>query len=243
MNPETTPEPEGEPTPNLSTISAGGFTATVDAYATYDREIYFLSMVGSQTSLKAIWATLLKQPPDNAHITEGVGMDLGKTYRVNVPKFTIGTWTTKIQRLKRSTAYHALVYSRICEYAYIEKAGEKNFVIFDQYGVAESDSDTNEDFDGDAYVADLYYHFLNKRTTLPLHKDWAPWLWLRAGKQRYGRGSIKEMNTGSEIQRAFLCDVDNYALGKDITKAIVEGELKTTTVLPTRRQIEEAITT
>ena len=29
-------------------------------------------MVGSQTALKAIWACLLKQPPDTAHLIRGV---------------------------------------------------------------------------------------------------------------------------------------------------------------------------
>ena len=34
-------------------------------------------MVGSQTALKAIWASLLKQPPDVAHIIKGAdGMAL-----------------------------------------------------------------------------------------------------------------------------------------------------------------------
>ena len=58
-------------------------------------------MVGSQTALKAIWASLLKQPPDAAHIIKGAdGMALEGGYqRCVVPYETIGTWTTKIARL------------------------------------------------------------------------------------------------------------------------------------------------
>ena len=64
---------------NLYTISAGGFSATADAFARDDRTdgLWFVSMVGSQTALKAIWASLLKQPPDTAHIIRGAdGMAL-----------------------------------------------------------------------------------------------------------------------------------------------------------------------
>ena len=58
---------------DLHTISAAGFSATVDAFARDDRDrtLWFLSMVGSQTALKAIWAALLKQPPEAAHLMRG----------------------------------------------------------------------------------------------------------------------------------------------------------------------------
>ena len=90
-----TPDPE-----DLFTISAGGFSATADAFARDEEAetLWFLSMVGSQTALKAIWACLLKQPPDTAHLIRGVeGMALSGGYeRCVIPYNTIGTWTTKI---------------------------------------------------------------------------------------------------------------------------------------------------
>ena len=64
---------------DLYTITAGGFSATADAFARDDATdgLWFVSMVGSQTALKAIWASLLKQPPDTAHIIRGAdGMAL-----------------------------------------------------------------------------------------------------------------------------------------------------------------------
>ena len=63
----------------LYTISAAGFSATADAFARDDRTdgLWFVSMVGSQTALKAIWASLLKQPPETAHLIRGAdGMAL-----------------------------------------------------------------------------------------------------------------------------------------------------------------------
>jgi len=88
QTPHETPEPE------LFTITAGGFSATADAFAR-DPEtdgLWFLSMVGAQTALKAIWASLLKQPPDPAHIIRGAdGMALSGGYqRCVIPRQTIG---------------------------------------------------------------------------------------------------------------------------------------------------------
>ena len=83
---------------DLYTITSGGFSATADAFARDDNTdgLWFVSMVGSQTALKAIWASLLKQPPDTAHIIRGAdGMALSGGYqRCQIPYETIGTWTT-----------------------------------------------------------------------------------------------------------------------------------------------------
>ena len=87
----------------LYTINAGGFSATADAFARDEATdgLWFVSMVGSQTALKAIWASLLKQPPDVAHLIQGAdGMALSGGYeRCGIPYQTIGTWTTKIAKL------------------------------------------------------------------------------------------------------------------------------------------------
>ena len=80
---------------DLFTISAAGFSATADAFARDDRTdgLWFVSMVGSQTALKAIWASLLKQPPETAHLIRGAdGMALQGGYqRCQVPYETIGS--------------------------------------------------------------------------------------------------------------------------------------------------------
>ena len=64
---------------DLFTINAAGYSATADAFARDPDTggLWFLSMVGPQTALKAIWASLLKQPPDAAYIIRGIeGMAL-----------------------------------------------------------------------------------------------------------------------------------------------------------------------
>ena len=90
-------------TQDLYTISANGFSATADAFARDpDSEgLWFLSMVGAQSALKAIWAALLKHPPETAHLlagTDGAVLS-GGFHRCEVPYETLGTWTTKIGRL------------------------------------------------------------------------------------------------------------------------------------------------
>ena len=44
----------------LLTIRAAGFTATVDACAQDGGQIWFLSLLGNQQSVRALWARLVK---------------------------------------------------------------------------------------------------------------------------------------------------------------------------------------
>ena len=146
----------------LYTISAGGFSATADAFARDDDTdgLWFLSMVGSQTALKAIWASLLKQPPDVAHLIKGAdGMALsGGFQRCLIPQETVGTWTTKIAKLPVSGGYHALVYTRTAEFAF----ERDSFLLLAQ---------------SEEKAPALHHRFLDKRSPLPLHRSWADWLW------------------------------------------------------------------
>ena len=146
QNPPQTLEPE------LYTISAGGFSATADAFARDPESngLWFVSMVGAQTSLKAIWASMLKQPPDPAHIIRGAdGMALSGGYRrCVIPQETIGTWTTKIARLPASGGWHALVYTKMAEFA----SGHDSFLLLAH--------------EGDDAPA-LHHRFLDRRSPLP----------------------------------------------------------------------------
>ncbi len=156
---DTAPEAEG-----LFTINAGGYSATADAFARDpDTEgLWFLSMVGPQTALKAIWASLLKQPPDPAFLIQGTeGMAFSGGYRrCVVPPQTVGTWTTKIARLPASGGWHALVYTRMAEFAF-----ERDSFLLLAPSEAEAPA--------------LYHRFLDRRSPLPLHRSWSDWLWRR----------------------------------------------------------------
>ena len=198
QNPHETPEPE------LYTITAGGFSATADAFAR-DPEtdgLWFLSMVGAQTALKAIWASLLKQPPDPAHIIRGAdGMALSGGYQhCVIPSHTVGTWTTKIARLPASGGWHALVYTKWAEFA----SAHDNFLLLAH--------------EGDDAPA-LHHRFLDRRSPLPLHHRWGEWLWRRG----LSNGEIAPLQSVGIT--AYVCRPDAESLREDLSRAVALGVL------------------
>ena len=189
---------------DLYTVSAGGFSATADAFARDpdSSELWFLSMVGSQTALKAIWASLLKQPPDVAHLIRGAdGGELTGSYlRCSIPHQTIGTWTAKIARLPSSGGWHALVYTRLAEFGF----ERDDFLL-----VARSESEAPA----------LHHRFLDRRSPLPLHRSWAKWLWRRGIRN----GEIIPLqSTGI---KAYVCSPDADRLRDDLSDAVALGTL------------------
>jgi hypothetical protein len=56
----------------LHTIRAAGFTAAVDAFARDGEQLWFISMLGSQQGVRALWARLVKG--ETAYLSSG---DLG----------------------------------------------------------------------------------------------------------------------------------------------------------------------
>ena len=188
----------------LYTISAGGFSATADAFARDEEAetIWFLSMVGSQTALKAIWASLLKQPPDPAHIIRGAdGMALSGGYQTcTIPFQTIGTWTTRIARLPVSGGWHALVYTKMAEYAF-----ERDSFLL----LAQSEDEAPA----------LHHRFLDKRSPLPLHGSWAGWLWERG----LSEGEIVPLQSAGVS--AYRCSPKAGRLREDLSGAVASGRL------------------
>ena len=189
---------------DLHTISAGGFSATADAFARDEdtQGLWFLSMVGSQTALKAIWASLLKQPPDAAHIIRGVdGMAPSGNYqRCVVPHDTVGTWTTKIARLPVSGGWHALVYTRLAEYGF----ERDDFLL-----LARSEEE----------APNLHHRFLDRRSPLPLHRSWAEWLWRKGLRS----GAIVPLQSSGVV--AYRCSPNAERLREDLSEAVAEGRL------------------
>ena len=138
--------------PRCTPITAGGFTATADAFARdpATEGLWFLSMVGAQTALKAIWAALLKQPPAAAYLlpgAEGTALSGGFQQCV-IPAHTVGTWTTKLTRLPVCGGWHALVYTTLAEYA----TEREQFLLLAPH---------------EAEAPALHHRFLDRRSPLP----------------------------------------------------------------------------
>ena len=191
-------------TPQLHTITAGGFSATVDAFASDPERdhLWFCSMVGSQTSLKAIWAALLGSPPQPAFLTRGAVDDLhqGGYERCQIPASSIGSWKTRLARLPQAGAWHAMVYTQLAELSY-----ERDVFLLLTPQADEAPA--------------LHWRFLNQRSELPLHHSWSDWLW----RQGLDSEAIKPLK--SVGLHAWYYHHDPDQLETELSAAVKSGAL------------------
>ena len=211
---------DSQPTPpgggdQLYTISAGGFSATVDAFARDEQTegLWFLSMLGSQTAVKAIWAALLKQPPEAAFLIQGAdGLPHSGGYqRCIIPEETIGTWTTKIARLPSSGGWQAMVYTKLAEFRFER----------DEFLLLAPDEEA---------APALHRRFLDRRSDLPLPPDWADWLW-QTGLRHETIVPLESVGVA-----AYKCTPNHDLLREELSQAVASGRL----ALP--KHTESAIT-
>ncbi len=201
----TTSSSEDENAGQLYTITAGGFSATCDAFASdpEQNQLWFCSMVGAQTSLKAIWAALLNSPPSPAFLIKGAVDELheGGYERCQIPEASIGTWKTKIARLPQSGAWHAMVFTQMAELSFERDA----FLLLTP--------DARE-------APALHLRFLNQRTELPIHRSWADWLW----EQGLASEAIRPLKSAG--LHAWYCHHDPQQLESELSAAIRYGALR-----------------
>jgi hypothetical protein len=139
---------------DLLTIRAGGFTATVDGCARGGNELWFLSMLGHQQAVRAIWARLIK---GEAGYLGGAELSGEPTPLAREAR---GTWRFTGMRLPSASAYHGMLIPEMAAYA----TDRLDFLLL----VREQDD-----------AAQLHFRFLARRLELPLHPSWADWLWRR----------------------------------------------------------------
>lgn len=138
---------------DLLTIRAGGFTATVDGCARGGNELWFLSMLGHQQAVRAIWARLIK---GEAAYLDGNAL---------------GGEPVPLAREAWDLALHGNTFAvslRLPRNAHPEVAAYATDRIDFLLLVREQDD-----------AAQLHFRFLARRLDLPLHPSWAEWLWLR----------------------------------------------------------------
>ena len=124
----------------------------------------------------------------------------GGYQQCHIPYETIGTWTTKIARLRGSGGWHALVYTKTAEFAY-----EKDSFLL----LAQSEEEAPA----------LHHRFLDKRSPLPLHRSWADWLWHRGLEE----GEIVPLQ--SVGVSAYRCSPKAKKLRDDLSQAVASGWL------------------
>jgi hypothetical protein len=179
----------------LQTIRAAGFTATVDACAQDGEQLWLLSMLGSQQSVRALWARLVKG--ETAHLSED---DLSGGSPCWLAREAWGTWRFHGARLPSSAAYHGMLVPDLASYT----CERPDFLLLARA-------------DGEAPM--LHYRFLNRRVDLPLHPSWAEWLWDRG----FGSGETEALlSVGIRVYR---CHTDIRQLAEDIGDAVRRGRL------------------
>ncbi len=189
--------------PRLSMLEAGGFRASIDAFAleqppdatTYHQWLWCVSMLGNQQSVKALWARLLKG--------EVVNLSIGATLSFRFCRLAPGgatSWRFFTMSLPSAAGYHGVLLPEAARYA----SDRPEFVLFPR---REDEAPT------------LYERFLNRRVDVPLHASWAEWLWSRA--VRTGE-AVRLESQGIE---AYRCAPDPGALAADVSAAVRGGAL------------------
>ncbi len=179
----------------LHTVHIAGFTATVDAFAQDGEQLWFISMLGSQQSVRALWARLVKG--ESAYLSEG---DLDGGSPCSLAREAWGTWRFHGARLPSSAAYHGMLVPDLGSYA----CERPDFLLLAR---AESEAPA------------LHYRFLNRRVDLPLHPSWAAWLWDRG----LASGETEALHAAGI--HAYRCRADVHQIEADIGDAVRRGWL------------------
>ncbi|MCC7368786.1 MAG: hypothetical protein IT306_10210 [Chloroflexi bacterium] len=197
--PSTTPK--GEPLPILQ---AGGFTATVDAFAwepdpdpaARRMQLWFLSLLGPRQALKALWARLLKGEPATLS-REALGQAHVCVLAPEGPR----TWRAYTASLTAAAGHQLVLLPETARYA----AAREDFLLLPR---------------AEAEAPLLHCRFLDRRVDLPLHAGWHGWLWERA--VRRGEATALE----AEGIRAYRCAPNVDALAADLSAAVRSGRLR-----------------
>mgnify|MGYP001013622374 CR=1 FL=1 len=197
----TTPDDPTEPA-YLPVLQAGGFGASVDAYAWEPdpsaspprMRLWFVSLLGSQQAVKALWARLVKGEAGTLTID-----DVGARFCALAPE-GVRAWRFFRASLPASGGYHGLLVPEVALFT----AERPDFLLLKR---PEDDA------------AKLHYRFLNCRVAVPLHPSWADWLWNRALRSDEAR------QLESHGLKAYRCVPDEAALAADLAAEIRRGAL------------------
>lgn len=186
----------------LPVLQAGGFSASIDAYAweadtAQDRRmrLWFLSLLGSQQAVRALWARLIKGEVATVS-TEILGT---ARFCALAPEGPQG-WRFFTASLPAAAGFQGVFVPRIAFYTH----DGLDFLLLPRQPEE---------------AALLHYRFLNRRLDLPLHPTWADWLWQRALR-------VEEVIPLEALGlHAYRCQPNVEALAADLTQAVRDGAL------------------
>jgi hypothetical protein len=188
----------------LPLLQAGGFTATVDAFAWEPdpdpaagrMRLWFLSLLGPQQSVKALWARLLR-----GEVATFSREALGQVrFCALAPEGPRG-WRAHTAALPGASGHQLVLLPEAARHA----ADREDFLLLPRTA-------------GDA--ASLHFRFLDRRVALPLYGGWSDWLWQRA--LRTGEAAALE----AEGIHAYRCTPRPEHLAADLSAAVAAGALR-----------------
>lgn len=188
----------------LPLLQAGGFTATVDAFAWEPdpdpaaprMRLWFLSLLGPQQSLKALWARLLKG--ELATLSQEA---LGSARFCILASDGPRTWRTYSAGLPAAAGHQLVLLPEAARYA----AARNDFLLLPRT---------------EAEAPLLHFRFLDRRLDLPLHVSWHGWLWERA--LRTGQAVSLE----AEGIQAYRCTPNPDGLALELSAVVRSGLLR-----------------
>jgi hypothetical protein len=187
----------------LPIVQAGGFTVSADAYvwepdpdpAAGRMWLWFLSLLGPQQALKAIWARLVKGELVTVS-REALGQVRFCSLAPEGPK----GWRSFTTSLPAAAGHQIVLLPDIARQA----AARDDFLLLPR----SSDE-----------APLVHFRFLDRRVDVPLHASWRHWLWERA--RRTGEAVPLE----AEGILAFRCTPKPAALADELSAAVRTGVL------------------
>lgn len=173
----------------LLTITAGGFSATVDGCAHGEQELWFLSMLGHQQSVRAIWARMVKG--ENGFLsgnTDGKSLPLARE--------AWGTWRFSGMRLPSGASYHGMLVPELGTY----NSDRSDFVLL----VREQDDAARLHRRLDLPLHPSWAEWLWQRSLASGEVDELDSLGLRAWRCRPSQDALRN-EIGKAVRRGELC--------------------------------------
>jgi len=191
---------------SLPLVQAGGFTVSTDAFvweADLDpsagrMRLWFLSLLGPQQALKAIWARLLKGELVTIS-REALGQVRFGALAPEGPK----GWRSYGASLPAAAGHQLVLLPEVARQA----ATRDDFLLLPRSAE-------------DAPLTHL--RFLDRRVDLPLHPSWHDWLWERALR------TSEVIPLEAEGILAYHCTPNPEALADDVSAAVRRGILGVT---------------
>ena len=188
----------------LPVLQVGGFTAAVDAFAwepdpdpaTRRMRLWFVSLLGPQQAVKALWARLVE-----GELATFSREALGQVQFCALAPEGPRAWHSYTASLPAAAGHQLVVLPEAARH----RATRADFLLLPR---------SQEE------APLLHFRFLDRRVDVPLHVSWQTWLWERA--VRGGEAVALE----AEGIRAYRCAPNPGALADELAAAIRRGSLR-----------------